>query len=434
MTARLRKMLAAVRRYPTIGVSLFIILLLLGMGIYAIVHMPLSEATERWSSGTEVWGDNPKTAQPAWTNWFRREDLPKTMVVRMADVEASREALSETMERRVTPLAFEYEYFAYPSEIVFYYTFEYAAKRPLVTLTWIRPDGSEIQLYRDTPQRGVGRMYLSDMFDLGSLFGAGAENVAFPGTYTLRIEVVTFEEEGFSMDGRLVVYGRVHGIAGTDDQRRDLWLALLWGAPIALMYGVLATIGTTIVGFVLAAIGSWFGGAVDSAVQRVTEVGMMIPFLPTIMMVGKFYSTNIWVVMGFVIGLNLFTGAIKSYRAMFLQVRMSPYIEAAHAYGASNRRIIFRYMMPQIAPVLLPQFILGIPRFVYLEASLALLGISDPRLLTWGKILAEGRNGLFAGHYYWVLEPTFLLILTGVAFSMLGYALDRVFNPRLRDI
>ena len=254
------------------------------------------------------------------------------------------------------------------------------------------------------------------------------------GTYTLRIEALVFETEGFSMNGRINVFGRVHGIAGTDDRRRDLSIGLLWGTPIALMIGLIAATGTTVFGFVVAAIGSWLGGWVDAGIQRITEVSMMIPFLPTILMVGWFYSSSIWVLLAFIVGFSLFSGPLKTYRAMFLQVKGSQYIEAARAYGASNARIIFRYLIPRMIPALLPRLILGIPLFVFLETSLAFLGIADPMLPTWGKILSEAREALYMGHYHWVLGPAFMLVLTGMSFSMLGYALDRIFNPKLRDV
>ncbi|MFC2083105.1 ABC transporter permease subunit, partial [Candidatus Bipolaricaulota bacterium] len=108
------------------------------------------------------------------------------------------------------------------------------------------------------------------------------------------------------------------------------------------------------------------------------------------------------------------------------------YIEAAQAYGASNLRIIFRYTIPRLIPAALPPLVLGVPLVVYLEASLALLGLSDPLLPTWGKVLSEARHALYIGHYHWVFGPLIMLLLTGVSFSMLGYALDRILNPRLR--
>jgi peptide/nickel transport system permease protein len=187
---------------------------------------------------------------------------------------------------------------------------------------------------------------------------------------------------------------------------------------------------------VIAAIGVWLGGWVDGLIQRVTEVNMVLPFLPILIMVGTFYSHSIWVILGVVILLSIFGSAIKTYRAVFLQVKESPYIEAARAYGAGSRRIIFSYLVPRIIPLLIPQLVTLIPAFVFLEAGLAILGLGDPTLPTWGKIIndAQQNGALYKGLYYWVLEPAVLLMVSGLAFALLGFSLDRIFNPRLRGM
>jgi peptide/nickel transport system permease protein len=77
-----------------------------------------------------------------------------------------------------------------------------------------------------------------------------------------------------------------------------------------------------------------------------------------------------------------------------------------------------------------------VPTYVFLEAALAFFGVSDVHLPTWGKVIndAHTNSALVAGHDYWILQPTFLLFLTAFAFAMLGFTLDRIFNPRLRDV
>jgi peptide/nickel transport system permease protein len=446
VTDSLKRMLAGIRRYPTVGVSLLIILLLIGVSVYAMISIPLSDAVALWNSGPgQAWRKTPRAVPPAWTNLFRRENLPETIIVRTDDFETTTEVLGDSMWRETILLSFDYDYSRFPSEIAFYYDIRYGTKRPILTLTWIKPDGSEIELFHGIARGGLTRLRIDagealgasrraeSGIDPGSL-GENREPRALRGEYTLRAEVMTFEEEGFSIGGEIIVFGGVYGIAGTDFERRDLALGLMWGTPIALMLGFIAATGTTLLGFIIAAVGAWLGGWIDAAIQRITEVNMMIPFLPVILMVGWFYSKSIWVVLAFIIGFSVFSGRLKTYRAMFLQLVHAQYIEAARAYGAGDTRIIFRYLIPRVFPALLPHIILGIPLFVFLETSLAFLGIADPDLLTWGKILSEAREALYMGYYHWVLGPAFMLLLTGLSFSMLGYALDRVFNPRLRDI
>jgi peptide/nickel transport system permease protein len=218
--------------------------------------------------------------------------------------------------------------------------------------------------------------------------------------------------------------------------RRDLMLPLLWGVPVALAFGLLASMGTSILTMIIAAIGAWYGGWVDELIQRITEVNLVLPFFAILIMIGTFYSRSIWVILGATILLSIFTGAIKGYRAIFLQVKESMYIEAARSYGASNTRIIFLYLIPRMIPLLIPSLVQSIPAFVFLEASLAVIGLGDPVLPTWGKIIqdANSNGALYKGYYYWVLEPAVLLMITGLAFAVLGFALDRIFNPKLRDI
>jgi peptide/nickel transport system permease protein len=255
------------------------------------------------------------------------------------------------------------------------------------------------------------------------------------GTYRLQIATLLFEPES-KVDTTFVSYGLVHGFAGTDHRRRDLSIALLWGTPIAMAFGLLAALGTTVTTMSIAAIGVWFGGWLDALIQRLTEVNNIIPLLPILIMVGTFYSRSIWLMLGLVVLLSIFGLSIKNYRAIFLQVRELPYIDAARAYGAGNMRIIFRYLVPRILPLIIPQIVTLVPGFVFLEASLAVLGLGDPVLPTWGKLIqdANSQGALFNGFYYWILEPAGLLMIAGLAFAMVGFALDRIFNPRLREL
>ncbi|OQA21020.1 MAG: Glutathione transport system permease protein GsiD [Chloroflexi bacterium ADurb.Bin360] len=182
----------------------------------------------------------------------------------------------------------------------------------------------------------------------------------------------------------------------------------------------------------LAAISAWYGGWIDQLLQRLTEINMVLPFLPVSLMIFTLYSHSFWVLLGVVVVLSIFGSGLKNYRAIFLQTKQAPYIEAAHAYGASDRRIIFNYLVPRIMPVLLPQLIILIPSYVFLESALAFLGLSDPVLPTWGKLVYSAfSTNIFNGPYHLVLVPAMILLVTGLAFALLGHALERIFNPRL---
>jgi len=436
-------------RYPSAIFGLAIIAFLIILSIYAMVSIPYREALRLWRGGEGIWYKNPKYAAPEWTNFFRRNKLPTTIDLSSQAGSAEKTITQDKQGNNAITITakFDYPYNTLPPDMAIYFASKYTNKQPYASLTWLTPDGREIRIAdfavaqsevywfsQDTKlqRRLAGLEPQQGLFMLDPKAGL---STPVKGTYQLNIKVITFEPDT-DLDAEFILYGRVSGIAGTDHLRRDLKIALLWGTPVALAFGLLAALGTTVTTLVIAACSVWFGGWVDSIIQRVTAVNMVLPFLPILIMVGTFYSHSIWVILGATILLSIFGAGILTNRAIFLQVKESPYIEAARAYGASSWRIIFQYLTPRIIPTLIPQLVVLIPGFVFLEASLAVLGLGDPTLPTWGKIISDAQqNGaLYAGLYYWVLEPAVLLMISGLAFAMLGFSLDRIFNPKLRGL
>jgi peptide/nickel transport system permease protein len=437
------------RRYPSAIGGMIIIVALIALAIYAMVSLPIDEAIAKWRGGDEYWAENPKTAAPVWTNWFSSRKLPPTIVLDSADGTASKtsEVVSDDLTTHEILFNFSFPYDAFPQEMSLFINSTFESKPPLVSLNWLTPDGREIRIGEMTPMQheDVYRFSIDEKL-IRRLNGVPPEQGLFirqdpdqtvlvRGDYQLQVSAFTFEPNS-DIDTRFVLYGQVHGIAGTDHRRRDLSVALLWGTPVALSFGLLAAVGSTLSTMVLAAVGVWFGKWIDATIQRICEVNLILPLLPILIMVGTFYSRGLWVMLGVVVLLSIFGTSIKTYRAIFLQVKESPYIEAARAYGASSWRIIFQYMIPRVIPILVPGLVVLVPSYVFLEATLAVLGLGDPVLPTWGKIIDDARsNGaLYNGQYYWVLEPAILLTLAGLSFAMVGFALDRIFNPRLRGV
>jgi peptide/nickel transport system permease protein len=445
----LKKSIREMKRYPSAIVGLAVVFLLIAVAAYAMISIPYAEAIRLWRGGEAIWYHNPKNAPPAWFNLFSKKKAPETVYFNSADGTADKVVTVKEDGTSDITITYTFDFTAdtFPQELFLYYNNKYDQKQPFVSLKWQTPDGREIkigdfgvdkkQTYRfSQDQKLITKM--GNKPPQESLFmnvQITNERVPLKGTYKLIISGTTFEQNS-DINAELVVQGRVSGLAGTDHQRRNLMIPLLWGTPIALAFGLVASLGTSLLTMIIAAIGTWYGGWVDELIQRITEVNIILPFLSILIMVGTFYSRSIWVILGVTILLNIFTGGIKSYRAIFLQVKESTYIEAARAYGASNGRIIFVYLIPRMIPLLIPGLVSSIPSFVFLEASLAVLGLGDPVLPTWGKIIydAQVENALYKGYYYWILEPAVLLMLTGLGFAMLGFALDRIFNPRLRGM
>lgn len=435
-------------QYPSAIAGLVLISLFVALAVYAMVTMPLGQAIELWRGSGDVWQYTPRNAAPAWLNVFPGINKPVTMdfnTANMPEAKTVEEIAPGMWEVRVS-FPFDFTYDEFPTEINVFTTVRNSTARPFFSMRWLTPDGREIPL-------GDVDLRASESFRLGQdarltrrlggrpahvgLFADpnASEAVPLKGRYELVAEALVFEPDT-ELDVRLVVYGQLHGLAGTDHRRRDLTVALLWGTPIALAMGLMGAIGATVTTMAIAAVGTWYGGWVDNLIQRITEINMMLPGYPLLIMIGTLVDRNLLLLTAIWVALSIFSASIKSYRAMFLQVKEAPYIEAAKSYSASNMRIIIQYMMPRIIPVLVPTFVGLVPSFVFFEATISVLGLGDPLLPTWGKVLSEAQDmgALHNGYYYWVLAPSLLLVFSGAGFALLGFALDRIFNPRLRSL
>jgi peptide/nickel transport system permease protein len=442
-------------RYPSAVASLVMILMAVLLSAYTMVTIPYNEAIRLWRGSEDDWYQYPKQAAPAWVNYFSDKKQPISFFLNSADlkkiangtVTKEVETRQDGAQKVTITYTFDYQYDDFPQDVILYMYANDTSKKPLVGVTWITPDGRKINMasysvsqrdvYRISQDEKLGRILRAAKPIEGLFADPAFKDIPTPlkGTYQMVVTSSLYEPSA-NLDAEFVLHGTLYGLAGTDFKRRDLMIALMWGMPIALAFGLLAALGTTITTLVIAAIGTWYGGWVDELIQRITEINSVLPFFPILIMIGTFYSRSIWLILGATIVLNIFGLGIKNFRAIFMQIKEAPYVEAARSYGASDGRIIIRYLTPRVIPMLIPQLVTLVPGYVFLEAGLAVLGLGDPFVPTWGKIIDEARtNGaLFEGLYYWILEPAALLLITGLAFALLGFALDRVFNPKLREM
>jgi len=455
----LKKNIKEILKYPSAIIGAMMVFAIFFMAIYTIITLPLPVARNLWRGGEGVWYDTPRYAKPAWLDAFSTTKELETikMGFNMAP-EKLPEGVTVDVDEKLTSngyqdisltYTFDYQADVFPSEVSLFFKTTYDVKNPFVEVLWYTPDGRKVRIssmgishtesIRINQDENLKRKLGGFSPEIGLFMDPESDPdnpVPLKGEHTITIRGIAFEDNSSIDSAELIIYGTVFGIFGTDNYRRDLTVPIMWGAPIALAFGLTAAVGVSLLTVIISATGAWYGGIVDGIIQRITEVNMVLPFLSILIMVGTFYSKSLWVILGVTILLSIFGGGIKGYRAIFLQIRESTYIEAAQAYGASNSRIIFRYLIPRIIPLLIPGFVLGIPMYVFLEASLAVLGLGDPTIPTWGKVInnAYQDGAIYNGYYYWILEPAFFLMFTGLGFAMLGFSLDRIFNPRLRGL
>jgi peptide/nickel transport system permease protein len=232
------KTLRELARYPSAIAGLVIIAGLVALAAYTMITIPYSEAIRLWRGGGGVWDENPKNAQPVWVNWLTREKLPETLVMNSIDlgpenpVTKMSTPLTETMTDVLITFPFEYPYDGFPQDLTLYFTSKYEKKKPFIELVLVTPDGRELEISdfsvanRETfrfPQDEKLIRKTDGELPQTYLFRdpASEQPVTVKGHYELRVLGLTFEEDS-DIDARLVVYGQVHGIAGTDHRRRDL--------------------------------------------------------------------------------------------------------------------------------------------------------------------------------------------------------------------
>lgn len=263
------------------------------------------------------------------------------------------------------------------------------------------------------------------------------------GTYHLRISFQSYNSASDFPRGvtviddvksfQLVLSGKVYGVMGTDGWGRDLFVGILLGAPAALLIGLLTSVISVGIGVFLGIFSGFYGGRVDSIVQRVTDYFLILPFLPLLIFLSFILRPSIWNLV-WLLSVFGWPGITKIVRSLTLQIRESGYVEAAKAVGASNMRILVRHVMPQTLPYAFANLALSVPSVIFSEASLSFLGLGDPVLPTWGKILGDAQmGGAAVGGFWWrVLIPGMCIILVAMSFALLGNALDRILTPKLR--
>lgn len=436
---------AEIKRYPTALIGLAFITFLLIFSLITVIRIPYNVAIEQWIVQDDRFLRNPRAALPSWVNLFRRNDLFPTLALHSSDavVQKEREQLSATSEEIILTYPFTFDSNTFPQAIIIDFDLTYIEKPPFAELILTTPDGREIEMTTLTVN-GENMTYYVDRDDrlqrrldgLSPEIGLFAlpdettgDPVAVHGDYTLQMVFVFFEPDS-DIDATLTLVGQVHGLAGTDSFGRDLSIALQWGTPVALAFGLLAALITTLFALIAAALSAWYGGWFDNVVQFFTEINLILPFYPLALLVFILYSKSILAILAVTVALNLFNDSIKVYRAAFLQLKESSYVEAAQAYGASGWRIALHYMTPRIVGLILPRLVIVVPAYVFLEATLAFLGVSDPRLPTWGKLIVAAMDGgIYNKSAHLVLVPLGIVFLTSLAFGLVARALEDIYRP-----
>jgi len=219
---------------------------------------------------------------------------------------------------------------------------------------------------------------------------------------------------------------------GTNDARQDIWTRLLYGARTSLAVGFGVAFLTTFISVLIGGTSAIFGGLYDKFWMRIVDALLAIPSLVIIILVATYLRPNI-LVMIVLLSVLTWPGGARVFRAQTLSIKERMHVSAAHTFGASWSHILFRHIVPDLGPILVAMMIQDARRAIFMEAGLSFLGISDPSMISWGKMMQFARVFTYLEVWKWWLLPTGMaLSLTLIGLSFTGFAMETALDPRLR--
>lgn len=256
------------------------------------------------------------------------------------------------------------------------------------------------------------------------------------GTYSFGVDVTFYGPATINLDHlQLQLFGTAFGILGTDYAGADVYTQVVYGARISLLVGLLsAGIGIGL-GLVIGLLAGFLGRFVDEVLMRFTDMMLVIPTLPLLIVLVAVLGPNIWNLI-IIIGFLGWMGFARIVRSQVLTIRERPFVEASRASGAGTGRIITKHIFPNLVSLTYVNLALTVPGAILTESALAFLGLSDPSVTSWGHMFQNLQVSKdlvrFPPVWWWVLPPGISIALVSLSFILIGYALDEIFNPRLR--
>jgi peptide/nickel transport system permease protein len=221
---------------------------------------------------------------------------------------------------------------------------------------------------------------------------------------------------------------------GTDNFGIDIFSELLYGARTSIIVGMVSAVIASFLGAIVGLYSGYVGGWKDEVVMRLNDIVLSIPWLVLMIvtagLLGKIDLTGIILI----IGLTGWSTTARMVRAQVLSIRERQYIERARAIGSSDMDIIRRHVFPNTFPLVFANTILTVAVSILSEATLSFLGMRPAGEVTWGTMLsfAQESSAFQNGLQWWILAPGLCIVVVVLGFTLLGYALDEILNPKLR--
>jgi peptide/nickel transport system permease protein len=219
---------------------------------------------------------------------------------------------------------------------------------------------------------------------------------------------------------------------GTDDRGRDVLSRMIWGTQISISIGFIAVGISAFIGILVGILAGYYGGIVDAMAQRLIEIMMCFPTFFLIITLVAYLPPSIYNIM-VVLGLTMWTGIARLVRGELLKLREADFAVAARASGLSDRRIMFRHLLPNAMAPVLVSATFGVAGAILTESALSFLGFGvPPPTASWGEILSQSKR--YIDSAWWLMTfPGAAIFITVTAFNLVGEGLRDAMDPRLRQ-
>ena len=219
---------------------------------------------------------------------------------------------------------------------------------------------------------------------------------------------------------------------GTNDIGNDILSELIFAGRISVSIGLIAATIVVIVGATIGLISGYFGGKVDEFLMRFTDVVLILPRLPLMIVMGAYLGPG----MGTIIFVYCIVGwatLARQIRSQVLSIREFTFIEASKAMGASNSHIIVNHVLPNVFGILIANLVLEIMYAILTEAGLSFLGLGDPTNKSWGVMLyfAQMQGAFMQGAWWWIVPPGLSIAFLNCGFNFIATALNDLFSLKL---
>ena len=222
---------------------------------------------------------------------------------------------------------------------------------------------------------------------------------------------------------------------GTTQTGQDVFAQLAWASRGSLLIGLIVGLVTLVLSTIFGIFATYAGGWWDEIFALITNVWLIIPGLPLVIIISSYIPQKGAVLIALVLALTSWAGAARVLRSTTLSARRRDYILASRVSGERTWRTVVIELMPNLIPMMASMFVFGILGGILGEAGLAVLGLGATDTWTWGTMLYYAQNGLALrlGMWWWFIPPGAMIALFGMGLSLINFGIDEIINPKLRN-